>query len=434
MHTEILREFHRGETRVLVDSPPGAGKTYLVEQTAGTAFENSRWRVGVGTHTKNQRDDFALRFRHRFPTIPLQVILSSTEITPPQLAQAGVVSVSSFNQMQHRPGVTVSTVDRHFYGVMQVPDGALGLYDLIATDEAYQIQFMKGFPLDALAPRRLMVGDPGQIAPFTELDTEMFESAHDHVLWSLPAEMLLREPNIKRFNIGSSRRLAPDSVRIIQPAFYPNLPFTATSTDAERRLTFLAAGIGDRIDRAFDAISAGASIVAIQLPDIGYELEIDSELSDLAVDVASRLRQRAAFWTHGRHLLDINDDLFYIDSHVGSGTEARAKFLRANIGLLADTPNVIQGRETLVTIVKHPLSSLQETDPFHLDPGRLCVMLTRHQLACIILVRGDVGKMLDDYEHDCGERLVGREDIVWRGFSTHQRLWAALRSGNRIFL
>ncbi len=331
--------------------------------------------------------------------------------------------------------MVVSTVHRHFYSVDHIPSGATSLYDLMVADEAYQIHYRNGgLPLDALGRRRLMVGDPGQIWPFTELDTEIFESARDRVLAPLPEEVLRNGSPVHRLALDVSRRLPPDTVRIIQPSLYPNLPFAATSTDAERRIAFAAAGAkNDAIDGALDAIAAGASIVAIQLPDHGFETEVDDELSDLSVEVAERIHFRRARWAHERRQIDINNDVFYMDSHVNSVTRTQERLNARAITLRADTPNVIQGQETLISIVKHPLSSMQEADPFHLDPGRFCVMLSRHKLACIVLVRGDVNEVLDDYEHDAGERLLGRNDMTWKGYAAHRHIWYALVNKGRIF-
>jgi hypothetical protein len=431
-----MQAFAKGDDRVLVDSPPGAGKTYLVEQTCARAVDDQRWRVGVGTNTRNQRDDFALRFKRRFPHIPLQVALASKETPSPALTAESVPAINNFNYLHNGAGVVVSTVHRHFYGVDYIPRGASGLYDLMVADEAYQIQYRNGgLPLDALGRRRLMVGDPGQISPFTELDAEIFESARDHILWSLPLEVMQNGSAVHRLAINSSRRLPPDTVRIIQPALYPNLRFSAASTDAERRIAFVAGGgQADVVDRALDTIASGASIVAIQLPDVGFELGVDDEICDLAVEVAERIRLRRAYWPHERMQIDINTDLFYMDSHVNSVTKAQEKFGSRSITLRADTPNVIQGQETLISIIKHPLSSMQEADPFHLDPGRLCVMLSRHKLACVVLVRGDISQVLGNYEHDAGQRLLGREDLAWRGYSAHQQIWNSLLLSGRVFV
>lgn len=436
MEDEIFQAYANGADRVLVDSPPGAGKTYLIEQTCAKAVRERRWRVGVGTNTRNQRDDFAVRFRERFPRVPIQVALARKEAPSQPLVLNSVPTINSFDNLIGGPGVVVSTVHRHFYSVDRIPTGSRGLYDLMIADEAYQIQYRNGgLPLDALGCKRLDVGDPGQLSPFTTLDAEVFESARDRILAALPEEVLRSGVPVHRLALNVSRRLPPDTVRIIQPSLYPSLPFAATSTDAERRVVFAAAGVkNDPVDRALDAISVGASIVAIQLPDHGFESEVDNEISDLAVEVVERIHRRRASWPHQGHQINVNSDLFYMDSHVNSVTRTQERLNANSIGLRADTPNVIQGQETLISIIKHPLSSMQEADPFHLDPGRLCVMLSRHRLACIVLVRGDVSHVLDDYEHDAGERLLGRDDRTWKGYSAHRQIWRFLVNNNRVIV
>jgi hypothetical protein len=117
------------------------------------------------------------------------------------------------------------------------------------------------------------------VFPLTELDTEIFESARDHILWALPLEVVQNGSNVQRLSINLSRRLSPDTVHIVQPALYPGLPFNATSTDMERHVRFAAAGVGgDQIERALDLVAAGASIVAIQLPDLGFEVDVDEDM------------------------------------------------------------------------------------------------------------------------------------------------------------
>src|SRR5579863_8959064 len=174
MEDQILQAYASGSDRILVDSPPGAGKTYLVEQACAKSVADHRWRVGVGTNTRNQRDDFAVRFRQRFPRIPIQVSLASKEAPSQRLLANNVPFINKFSNLNRNPGVIVSTVHRHFYSVDYIPNGAASLYDLIVADEAYQIQYRNGgLPLDALGKRRLLVGDPGQISPFSEIDTEI---------------------------------------------------------------------------------------------------------------------------------------------------------------------------------------------------------------------------------------------------------------------
>lgn len=50
-----------------------------------------------------------------------------------------------------------------------------------------------------------------------------------------------------------------------------------------------------------------------------------------------------------------------------------------------DTANKLQGLEYDLLIAWHPFAGLPDADGFHLDPGRLCVMLTRHSHACVVV-------------------------------------------------
>src|SRR6202011_4357371 len=60
-----------------------------------------------------------------------------------------------------------------------------------------------------------------------------------------------------------------------------------------------------------------------------------------------------------------------------------------------DTANKLQGLEYDLTIAWHPLAGLAEPDRFHLEPGRMCVMTTRHRHACIVVGRRSDTTLLD---------------------------------------
>jgi superfamily I DNA and/or RNA helicase len=72
---------------------------------------------------------------------------------------------------------------------------------------------------------------------------------------------------------------------------------------------------------------------------------------------------------------------------------------RTRIGLpvdevVVDTANVLQGREFEIVVVWHPLSGRRDASEFHLDAGRLCVLLSRHRQACIVVSRGGIRDQL----------------------------------------
>ena len=62
--------------------------------------------------------------------------------------------------------------------------------------------------------------------------------------------------------------------------------------------------------------------------------------------------------------------------------------------VVVDTANVLQGREFEIVVVWHPLSGRRDASEFHLDAGRLCVLLSRHRQACIVVSRGGIRDQL----------------------------------------
>ena len=64
-----------------------------------------------------------------------------------------------------------------------------------------------------------------------------------------------------------------------------------------------------------------------------------------------------------------------------------------------DTANRLQGREYDVTVVLHPLSGRRDATAFHLETGRLCVLLSRHRHACIVVARAGIPELLDAHPH-----------------------------------
>lgn len=62
-----------------------------------------------------------------------------------------------------------------------------------------------------------------------------------------------------------------------------------------------------------------------------------------------------------------------------------------------DTANRLQGRQFELVIAWHPLSGRRDASQFHLEAGRLCVMLSRHRQACIVVGRGGIRSQLESH-------------------------------------
>jgi hypothetical protein len=55
----------------------------------------------------------------------------------------------------------------------------------------------------------------------------------------------------------------------------------------------------------------------------------------------------------------------------------------------------LQGREFDAVIVLHPLSGRRDATAFHLEAGRLCVLIARHRHACIVIARAGIPELLE---------------------------------------
>jgi hypothetical protein len=417
----------QGEPVVVVDSPPGAGKTWLVESVVATAVQYAQLRVAVVAPRTEQTYDFLRRLIANFDPMQVQVLKSSRRELPPDLATHPRIRQATprADELLDGPGVVVGTVDKFVYSV---PNFGHRPFSLLICDEAYQTMYGDMAPLFQLAGQTLLVGDPGQLPPLVQVDTKRFDAAPHRVHWATPREMLRRFPGIPVVKLPASRRLPQDTVSLVQPAFYPSLPFTATATDDERRLRLSPARHDDAIDQALDLLAAGASMVSVTLPVTRLPAsEVDEDVAAVMAECGQRLLDRRAEWIGKRRLTAC--DIGCADAHVASGAAVRRHLRARSIKteeLIVDTPELWQGLERPLMIVKHPLSGKSRLSSFDLEPGRWCVMLSRHQLGCIIVGRGNIGAALERHQHDCASRSLGMADEQWHGWRAHQTLWTQL--------
>ena len=65
--------------------------------------------------------------------------------------------------------------------------------------------------------------------------------------------------------------------------------------------------------------------------------------------------------------------------------------------IAVDTANRLQGRQFQLVIAWHPLSGRRDASQFHLEAGRLCVMLSRHRHGCIVVARAGIRDQLESH-------------------------------------
>lgn len=414
----------------IVKSPPGAGKTFLVECAAAVAVTPpAGMRVVIVTPGVSQLYDIARRLlQYRLPR--LELAHAQHRVLPGDLA--GRISASNgWNQnLNIGPGVIVTNAHLLAANFHHLGPNA---FDVMILDEAYQLAAGDYLQIAYMAPRTLMVGDPGQLNPVNSADTTNLEASPHKIHWSAPAYVLDRFQNTPVHGLPVTRRLLPDTSDLVQAAFYHDLPFQSVVEPSERRLRFHVPGLESGLDDALDAIAAGTSLVAITLSGAApMHEEADLELSALMARIADRILLRQAEWIGERVLSE--GDIACIEPHVIAGGAIRDGLRqRGRAGIQVDTVERWQGLQMPVSVVRHPLSLPNDPTAFDLEAGRWCVSLSRHQIGCIVVAREAVHGVIDDYVHGCDTVAAGARDTTWAGFEAHRMIWNALRDQGRVF-
>jgi AAA domain len=431
VYERVMVALKAKRTVVIIKAPPGSGKTYLLSRIASSLWKKRR--VAIAAQTNAQADDICHRLvKGPWNVRPYRFVRHHGRMEAPV---DSIRVVDSFNDLPTGPCIAVGTSSK--WGFVDI--GAT--FDVLLVDEAWQMQWSQFVPLGRIASRFVLIGDPGQIPPVVAVDASRWETAH--IPPHLPApEVLCSANNPSGFRpveltLPASHRLPSDSVSLLQP-FY-DFPFIAWALPAERAV--LATGrVAEPIDRAINLL-ATRSVVAITCPTVDDlpSSDMDDEVADLAVRVATRLLARKA----RVRILDDRDgkperqltpgDIGITATHrtMNELISRRLQGSKTLRDIRVDTPERWQGLQRLVTIAVHPLSGVLRPSSFDLDTGRLCVMASRHQGGLIVVGRDHIGDTLDRLIVGA-DQPIGRPDVAGRGHYQHLTFWSSLQAQNRI--
>ncbi|GAA4570281.1 AAA family ATPase [Planotetraspora kaengkrachanensis] len=382
----ILADFIGGPHRgVIVDSPPGAGKTTLVV-TAATTLADASERLMIVAQTNEQVDDLTDKLATKVPTLSIGRLHSDGFSVPPRVTRHPGVTASNKIDQVEACTVVIATADKWAY----VSDRT---WTWAIVDEAYQMRSDKLLAIAALFDRALFVGDPGQLDPFSVVDTERWAGlAWDPMQSAVAVIGRLNDLPVHRLPV--SWRLPASAAPLVSEAFYPFASFRSGTAAGDRELQLTTAGFPVPWDRTLNE-AAATGWALHELPS-RHTIRTDAEAVQACAGLATRLLQRGAVARDENGSHDVGPDRIAIGcAHNDQVAAIRAAGVPA--GVTVDTANRLQGREYDVTIVLHPLSGRRDATAFHLESGRLCVLTSRHRQACIVVARAGIAELLDNH-------------------------------------
>lgn len=413
---DLLTAVAEDEPLVIVKAPPGSGKTRVILEAA--AFLRFRGqRVAVAGQTNSQVDDICKRLDEQFSFDAVRFCSSKTSIRPHLGDQ--IEWIDRGPGLPTGPTIVVATAAKWgWYGPPNAP------FDWLLIDEAWQLAFADFMLLDQVAPRMVMVGDPGQIAPVVSIDTARWATSDAPPYVAAP-ELLLNADGVEtvELELPASYRLPHDSV-IAVGEFY-DFKFDAWAEPGKRTVNWMEARDPSALDSVLNAL-VGRSIIAatIATPPEGPPLEEDRELAEFAVDIVRRMVERGG-------ILEIDDTTAELrPSDIGlCATHRRmnarmAEALGGDLAgdVLVDTAERWQGLERPIMVIVHPVSGTTDPSGFDLQTERLCVMASRHKVGLIVVSRDHIKATLDELI-PVAEQHVGLPDITGRGLGRQKAFW-----------
>jgi hypothetical protein len=388
---DTLHGTHRG---VVVDSPPGAGKSTLVVRAALELADAGR-PLMIIAQTNAQVDDLVLRLAEKSPGLPVGR-LHSSDADAYDKALDDLPHVRTSAKAAELTGlpVVVSTAAKWAHVKVDEP------WRHAIVDEAYQMRSDALLTVAGLFERALFVGDPGQLDPFSIVGSEQWAGLSYDPSASAVTTLLAHNPDLPQHRLPVSWRLPASAAPLVSDAFYPYTPFRSGTDHGDRSLSFAVPSDGSGPDRVIDE-AAASGWGLLELP-ARHTPRTDPEAVGAVAAIVRRLLDRGGAATSERapeEPVPLTPDRVAVGTaHRDQAAAVRAALAELGVTeVTVDTANRLQGREYDVTVVLHPLSGRPDATAFHLETGRLCVLASRHRHACIVVCRAGVSDLLDDY-------------------------------------
>lgn len=417
---EALEAFYRRDPLVVVESPPGGGKSGIIVRAAALG-----WKAGdnvlIGAQSQDQALELARSFNRLFPKIPLTFLASREKLEDSTKALEDHPSVVVTRSMRTvAPGASIVIANTNKWGFVKDESAR---FDALIIDEAYQMHSALFDRIAGLGSRYFLVGDPGQIQPIVRADVRAFRTRPDAPHRPAPA-VALHRMNGTLVKLPISRRLVDDTASVVQRVFYPNHPFEGLTRMADRSLEALAAAKSASASQFLERVSAGQSLVGLRVSGSSATVVDEDVARNITELVESCIGQRIRY--NGKTET-------VTPEHIGvvCARTAQVSALQSLVppGVYVETANRMQGLERPIVFAWHPVSGVLDPSEFHLEVGRLCVALSRHLVACALVYRENVRDRLGEQLDLSARSLASHEgDLSFSSLLAHQKLMDELTS------
>jgi hypothetical protein len=410
----------------ITNAPAGAGKTGTVLKIVG-ALRKEGARVGVITQTNEQAFDLLRRLAKEHPALTVSFMPSRTAEIPDDLEDPSryphVETIKA--EEANRASLVVATADKWAHSRKHLSENA---FDAGIVDEAYQMTSAKLYHVVDYFGSIDLIGDPGQLDPFTTIDAARWEGHRGNPVMNSVDALRAHHPSTPIKALPVTRRLPHTAAAIIQQAFYPDLRFGAATGPGDRRLVLAATNEGPRWARKALATAATEGWSYVELPE-RPSIQRDEQIVETLAVLAEQLFARSPrvfdeiTGGKGRALRPEHRRVAIGVAHRDQRAAVTMALQRRNLGeVVVDTANRLQGREFDLVLVWHPLAGRTDATAFHLDAGRMCVLTTRHRQACIVVGRGGTADLLRDHPPPGRVVLGVTSDPEFDGWEAHMRL------------
>ena len=380
-----------GRLGVVVDSPPGAGKSTLVVRAAADLAAAGE-SVMVVAQTNEQVDDLIDRLATVAPAVRIGR-LSAAQYAPSRRV-TGHPNVGVANRVADLAGraVVIGTAAKWAH----VTEGT---WPWAIVDEAYQMRSDMLLRIADRFERALFVGDPGQLDPFSTIEIDRWTGLTWDPTQSAVAVLLRHNPDLPVHRLPVSWRLPAAAAPVVAEAFYPfdRLPVRHPAGRAapgvrHRGVPWRPGRRGDRNGRGHRLGAATnyppgtpcaptrrprrpAPMLAMRLLQRGAVAYSEREPEGAPVTAAANRDRRRAPRPGRRDPIACYRPV--------AGGHRRHRQPVAGPGVRRDASSC----------TRCPAGATRPQ--FHLEAGRLCVLTSRHRHACIVVARAGIPELLD---------------------------------------